>query len=90
MQDFVSQRTQPLTSIQALDVEAFPMDDPANWRGDQDIVDLDSWRAAGLGEFQDDDDLEYSKPSGIKEEDDGRESSSSVFSVKLKGSEGVA
>lgn len=28
------------------------MDNPSNWRGDQDLVDLDSWRRAGLGEFE--------------------------------------
>ena len=27
------------------------MDDPSNWRGDQDVVDLESWRRAGFGEF---------------------------------------
>ncbi|KAL7410785.1 hypothetical protein BDY24DRAFT_417639 [Mrakia frigida] len=32
--------------------EAYPMDNPSNWRGDQDLVDLDSWRRAGLGEFE--------------------------------------
>lgn len=32
------------------------MDDPGNWRGDQDIVDLESWRRAGLGEFEDEED----------------------------------
>jgi len=62
------------------------MDDPSNWRGDQDIVDLASWRAAGLGEFEDDDARSESKPPGLKEVD----SSSSDFSVRLKRAEDIA
>lgn len=59
------------------------MDDPSNWRGDQDIVDLASWRAAGFGEFEDDD-VSESKPPKIKEEDGGLEERFSGSSLRLK------
>jgi len=58
---------EPLTSILSLDAAAYPMDSPSNWRGDQDIVDLESWRRAGLGEFEEEQDEEVDETPSVKQ-----------------------
>lgn len=60
------------------------MDDPSNWRGDQDIVDLESWRRAGLGEFVDEGERELEEPKlprtreKIRDEEDELEGASTL------------